>query len=120
MFLKWILWLLIGVWMTACGASSTATPVRPEGQELVLWHSFEGEQRDALLAQVDEFNATNPWRIVVVPEFHGGMQQLGAECKLQLKQARRPMWSSAIRLTCGRCAMPSCRFKPMWMTSALD
>ena len=90
MFRKWILWLLIGVWMTACGASSTATPVRPEGQELVLWHSFEGEQRDALLAQVDEFNATNPWRMVVVPEFHGGVQQLGAELQTAVEAGTAP------------------------------
>jgi ABC-type glycerol-3-phosphate transport system substrate-binding protein len=60
-------------------APSPAPLPRPEGQELILWHSYEGVLRDALLAQVDEFNAANPWRIVVVPEYHGDARQLGAE-----------------------------------------
>lgn len=78
MFRKWIAFLLSSALLAACAAP--ASPLaRPEGQELVLWHSFEGALRDALLMQVDEFNATNPWRIVIVPEFHGAGQQLGVE-----------------------------------------
>ena len=57
-------------------SSSAAQPLRPEGQEIVLWHDYEGAQRDALLAQIDEFNAANPWRIVIVPEYHGSKAQL--------------------------------------------
>jgi multiple sugar transport system substrate-binding protein/sn-glycerol 3-phosphate transport system substrate-binding protein len=55
-----------------------------------LWHSFEGAQRDALLAQVDEFNAANPWRIVVVPEYHGDARQLGAELDAAVKAGTAP------------------------------
>src|SRR5512139_3428910 len=89
------LWILIVAFGLAACAPSTATPfvsplVRPEGQELILWHSFEGLLRDALLAQVDEFNATNPWRIVVVPEFHGDAQQLGAELQAAVKAGTVP------------------------------
>jgi ABC-type glycerol-3-phosphate transport system substrate-binding protein len=90
MFRKWMLLLLIGAVLTACAAPPAAAPVRPEGQELVLWHSFEGALRDALLAQVDEFNATNPWRIVVVPEFHGDARQLGTELQAAVKTGAAP------------------------------
>ena len=82
--------LVIAAVLTACAAPPAATPVRPEGQELVLWHSYEGALRDALLAQVDEFNAANPWRIVVVPEYHGTSQQLGAELQAAVKTGTTP------------------------------
>ena len=85
MFRRGMLVLLIGVMMAACAAPPAVAPVRPEGQELVLWHSYEGALRDALLAQVDEFNAANPWRIVVVPEYHGNSQQLGVELQAAVK-----------------------------------
>ena len=92
-----ILWLLIVALGLAACAPSDATPftsplARPEGQELMLWHSFEGTLRDALLAQVDEFNATNPWHIVVVPEYHGDAQQIGAELHAPLRLAQHPIW----------------------------
>lgn len=90
MFRRGMLLLLIGVVMTACAAPPAAAPVRPEGQELVLWHSYEGTLRDALLAQVDEFNAANPWRIVVVPEYHGNSQQLSAELQAAVKAGTAP------------------------------
>jgi multiple sugar transport system substrate-binding protein/sn-glycerol 3-phosphate transport system substrate-binding protein len=76
--------------LTACAGPAAVTQVRPEGRELVLWHSFEGALRDALLTQVDEFNATNPWRIVVVPEFHGDAQQLGTELQAAVKAGTAP------------------------------
>lgn len=94
-----MIWILIAVLsLAACapsGAPSEITPsatpvVRPEGQELILWHSYEGELRAALLAQVDEFNATNPWRIVVVPEYHGDARQLGAELLAAVKAGALP------------------------------
>lgn len=80
--------------LAAC-APSAATPfasplLRPEGQELILWHSFEGALRDALLAQVDEFNAANPWHIVVVPEYHGTARQLGIELKAAVRSGTAP------------------------------
>jgi ABC-type glycerol-3-phosphate transport system substrate-binding protein len=90
MFRSGMLLLLIAVGLTACAAPPAATPVRPEGQELVLWHSYEGTLRDALLAQVDEFNAANPWQIVVVPEYHGNSQQLGVELQAAVQAGTAP------------------------------
>jgi ABC-type glycerol-3-phosphate transport system substrate-binding protein len=85
-----MLGLLIGAVLTACAGPAAVTQARPEGQELVLWHPFEGALRDALLAQIDEFNATNPWRLMVVPEFHGDAQQLGAELQAAVKADTAP------------------------------
>jgi sn-glycerol 3-phosphate transport system substrate-binding protein len=90
--------LIAALVLAACapaGAPTGATPaasaaLRPEGQELILWHSFEGVLRAALLKQVDEFNATNPWRIVVVPEYHGDAQQLGRELAAAIKAGAAP------------------------------
>ena len=92
MFRRGMLLMLIAVVVTACAApsASAGTTVHPEGQELVLWHSYDGTLRDALLAQVDEFNATNPWRIVVVPEYHGNAQQLGVELQHAVKAGTAP------------------------------
>jgi ABC-type glycerol-3-phosphate transport system substrate-binding protein len=94
--LLWILIVVLG--LAACapigtpaGATPFASPLmRPEGQELILWHSFEGPLRAALLTQIDEFNATNPWRIVVVPEYHGDPQQLGGELEAAVKAGTSP------------------------------
>jgi ABC-type glycerol-3-phosphate transport system substrate-binding protein len=71
-------------------ASVTPAPVRPDGQEIVVWHSYEGALREALLGQIDEFNAMNPWHIVIVPEFHGGVDQLGAKLKAGVESGRTP------------------------------
>jgi ABC-type glycerol-3-phosphate transport system substrate-binding protein len=88
----WILIIAIG--LAACAPSGAppyaSSPVHPEGQELILWHSFDGALRAALLSQVDEFNATNPWRIVVVPEYHGNARQLGAELESAVKAGTAP------------------------------
>jgi ABC-type glycerol-3-phosphate transport system substrate-binding protein len=90
MFRRGMLLLLIAGVLAACAAPAAVTTVRPEGQELVLWHSYEGALRDALLAQVDEFNAANPWQIVVVPEYHGNAQKLGAELQEAVKAGTAP------------------------------
>ncbi len=83
--------LLAAVILTGCGTPPTATsPTRPEGQEVVLWHSYTGDLRDALLAQVDEFNATNPWHIVIVPEYHGTSTQLNRELQQAVKAGTLP------------------------------
>ena len=94
-----VIWILIAAFsLAACAPASassnttqfTSPLVHPEGQELILWHSFEGPLRDALLAQIDEFNATNAWHIVVVPEYHGDAQQLGAELQTAVKSGTTP------------------------------
>ena len=84
-------WLLAGLVLAACGAPAVAgSAIRPEGQEVVLWHSYDGALRDALLAQVDEFNATNPWRIVVVPEYHGTSDRMNQELQQAAKAGTPP------------------------------
>jgi multiple sugar transport system substrate-binding protein len=89
------LWILIvALGLAACAPPAAkpfaSTVTRPEGQEVVLWHSYEGPLREALLAQIDEFNATNPWHIVVVPEYHGDSKQLAAELKTAVETGTGP------------------------------
>ncbi len=75
--------VIIAGLLAACSvpaAQSAATePARPEGQEVIVWHPYAGAERDALLQQIDNFNAVNPWHIVVVPEYHGNSAQLGRD-----------------------------------------
>ena len=90
-----ILWILIMVLGLAACVPSAAKPfastiTRPEGQEVVLWHSYEGPRREALLSQIDEFNATNPWGIVVVPEYHGNAKQLAADLQTAVEAGASP------------------------------
>ena len=70
--------LVCAALITSCApvAAPTTDIVRPDGQEVVLWHAYDGATRAALLQQVDEFNAVNPWHIVIVPEYHGTADQL--------------------------------------------
>jgi multiple sugar transport system substrate-binding protein len=91
-----LIWLAIGTLSalaaTACApaGSQPITPVRPDGQEIVVWHSYEVALRAALLTQIDEFNATNPWHVVIVPEFHGTDAELGAEIKAAVANGSAP------------------------------
>src|SRR5512143_3216874 len=90
-----ILWILIvALGLAACAPSAAkpfASPItRPEGQEVVLWHSYDGPLREALLAQIDEFNAANPWRIVIVPEYHGAAKQLAADLQSAMADGTGP------------------------------
>ena len=77
--------VLAGMLLSACAAPSlpptSIETTRPDGQEVILWHSYEGSLRSALLSQVDEFNATNPWHIIIVPEYHGKSDQLQSQLK---------------------------------------
>ena len=89
--LRPILLVLFSATLAAgCAPAAAATPVRPDGQEIVVWHSYEGALREALLGQIDEFNATNPWRVVIVPEFHGGADLLGPKLKASVENGRAP------------------------------
>lgn len=65
---------LTGCQVVAAPASAAGDPVSrldPSGSEVILWHSLSGSAADALAALVDEFNATNAWRVVVVPQYQG-------------------------------------------------
>jgi multiple sugar transport system substrate-binding protein len=90
--MKWL--LLMALTITACTPAVTAPTsieaARPEGQEVVLWHAYDGALRTALLAQVDEFNAVNPWHVVIVPEYHGSAAQLTRELKAAIASGSTP------------------------------
>ena len=64
--------------------------MRPEGQELVLWHSYEGTLRDALLAQVDEFNADQSLAHRGRAGISWQSQQFGADLQAAVKAGTAP------------------------------
>ncbi|CAG0970638.1 sn-glycerol-3-phosphate-binding periplasmic protein UgpB [Anaerolineae bacterium] len=111
-----MIWLVISVLgMTACAPADSppTAPVRPEGQEIVVWHSYEGALREALLTQIDEFNATNPWRVVIVPEFHGSATQLGVRIKTAVDNGSAPdlvIRPSAVGWSLGSAVVPMQQF----------
>jgi multiple sugar transport system substrate-binding protein/sn-glycerol 3-phosphate transport system substrate-binding protein len=73
--------ILIGLIASATGCRAVSLPVAaagddvnhldPTGTEVLLWHSLSGPAADTLAMLVDEFNATNAWHIVVVPQYQG-------------------------------------------------
>ncbi|MBI5566489.1 MAG: extracellular solute-binding protein [Chloroflexi bacterium] len=111
-----LIWLVLGaVSVAACAPASSQpiAPVRPEGQEIVVWHSYEGALREALLTQIDEFNAINPWRVVIVPEFHGSEAQLGAKIKTAVANGSAPdlvIRPSAVGWSLGSAVVPMQQF----------
>jgi len=111
-----LIWLALGVLgLTACAptGSQPTAPVRPEGQEIVVWHSYEGALREALLTQIDEFNATNPWHVVIVPEFHGDATQLGTKIKTAVDNGSAPdlvIRPSAVGWSLGSAVVPMQQF----------
>jgi multiple sugar transport system substrate-binding protein len=48
----------------------------PDGELVTYWHSYTGVLEEALLAMIDEFNATNPWGVVVQGEYAGPDEEL--------------------------------------------
>jgi ABC-type glycerol-3-phosphate transport system substrate-binding protein len=79
--------------LIACGPISppaTMDSTDPNGQTIILWHSADGGVRRALLTQIDEFNATNPWHILVVPEYRGGPADLTGALNAAVDAARTP------------------------------
>jgi multiple sugar transport system substrate-binding protein len=77
----WITIVLLGLLASLTGCRSVSLPASaagdqvsrldPSGSEVILWHSLSGPAVDALDELVDEFNATNTWHIVVVPQYQG-------------------------------------------------
>ena len=79
--------------LAACGpgaAPATLGSTAPHGQTIILWHSAEDETRRALLAQIDAFNAANPWGILVVPEYRGDAAQLMSALQSAVAAGRAP------------------------------
>jgi multiple sugar transport system substrate-binding protein len=50
--------------------------VDPHGKLVIYWHALTGKDEDALLALIDDFNASNEWGIVVVGEYHGDLETI--------------------------------------------
>jgi len=57
--------------LPASAASDEVSRLDPSGQEVILWHSLVGAAAEELAVLVDEFNAVNPWHIIVVPQYQG-------------------------------------------------
>jgi ABC-type glycerol-3-phosphate transport system substrate-binding protein len=53
--------------LSACAAALPHTA--PERQIVVLWHTFLGNEAKALETLADDFNAENPWQILLVTEY---------------------------------------------------
>ncbi len=74
-----ILILALVVSLSGCqfappAASASGDPISrldPSGSEVILWHSLSGAEANELADLADEFNAANPWHIVVVPQYQG-------------------------------------------------
>src|SRR3972149_5845734 len=81
---------------------ATIASTDPNGQTIILWHSAEGDSLAALLAQIDEFNATNPWGILVVPEYHGDEASLMNTLKTAIESGRAPDVVLALPLDAAR------------------
>jgi ABC-type glycerol-3-phosphate transport system substrate-binding protein len=73
-----------------CGPSGATDVVSPNNQAIILWHSAEGDVRRTLLTQIDAFNATNPWGILIVPEYHGEPAQMMNELLDAIQAQRAP------------------------------
>ncbi|MEN8171860.1 MAG: extracellular solute-binding protein [Chloroflexota bacterium] len=50
----------------------TYAEVDPSGQVITFWHQHSRAREEALMAIVDDFNATNEWGITVLAEYQGG------------------------------------------------
>lgn len=84
----WLLWVL-----SACGPAASAGSngsTNPGGQTVILWHTAEDSLRRALLARIDEFNATNSSGILIVPEYHGRPANLLDELEAAIAAGRAP------------------------------
>ncbi len=89
---QWIL-ILAATLLAACGPSAPPAPLDAPnltGQTIILWHSADGDERRALLELVDQFNATNPWRILVVPEYRGSPADMASALKVAIESGRTP------------------------------
>ncbi len=78
--------------LTALAGGCDMVPEQ-ERQILVLWHTLTGAEATALEVLTDQFNAENPWRLVLVTEFQDNLLE-----KLQGVPDHRPdlitLWSA--------------------------
>lgn len=50
--------------------------LNPSGQVVTYWYHYSGAEEEALLAMVDDFNATNEWGITVRGEYAGDYDEI--------------------------------------------
>jgi multiple sugar transport system substrate-binding protein/sn-glycerol 3-phosphate transport system substrate-binding protein len=77
--------MILGLVVTACQPQPVAyssnvygdlEDLHPEGQVITYWYYHTDEREAALLAMVDEFNATNEWGITVQGEYAGRRDEI--------------------------------------------
>jgi multiple sugar transport system substrate-binding protein len=56
--------------------ADTYTEVNPNGQVITYWHPYSGAQQAALEEITNQFNASNPWGILAVPEYQGNQEEI--------------------------------------------
>jgi|GEM_PF-585854 len=61
--------LLVCSLLPLMGCVREARPLPEEQRLIVLWHAFTGAESHALQALTDQFNADNPWNIVLHTEY---------------------------------------------------
>jgi multiple sugar transport system substrate-binding protein len=69
--------LLLGLAPQAIAASTDPwSSVDPTGQKVVFWHNHTRGRQEALAAIVQEFNRSNPYRIMVTQEYQGRYEDI--------------------------------------------
>ena len=92
--------ILIGLLVSTTGCRTTALPASaagddvsrldPTGSEVILWHSLSGPAAEMLAQLVDEFNATNAWQIIVVPQYQSVYPELRSRLDDALDRGAAP------------------------------
>jgi multiple sugar transport system substrate-binding protein/sn-glycerol 3-phosphate transport system substrate-binding protein len=75
--------------LPALAAGDDLDRLDPSG-EVILWHSLSGPAAETLAQLTDEFNASNSWRIVVVPQYQGVYSTLRARLDDALERGASP------------------------------
>ena len=70
-------------------ASDDLNRLDPSG-EVILWHSLSGPAAETLAQLTDEFNTSNPWHIVVVPQYQGVYSTLRVRLDDALERGASP------------------------------
>jgi len=62
----------------------------PSGALVVYWHALDGSDEERLLAMMDDFNASNEWRITVAGERQGDMETIQRKVLEHLASGKLP------------------------------
>lgn len=89
----------LGIVITACQAEplpyssevyGDVENLNPEGQVITYWYHYTREREAALLAMVDDFNATNEWGITVQGEYAGDYQAIESRVQNGVRSGEVP------------------------------